>query len=160
MDVHYETVQVTTFLAYPDGHTFDLVGINKCETFPDTRKTRDLLGSIEFVINGKSILDKENIEEIEYLWGFISRMTVELCDTRSSSTLLPDHPAELWFNLKKDGQVRVGSNNGERTVETSANKEQLTKTLRLAGIEFYQKLDTLSDRFYSMELRQLEAPGY
>ncbi|WP_143101788.1 hypothetical protein [Amycolatopsis marina] len=127
---------------------------------PDTRKTKDLLGSVELTVNGKKIIDRQYIDDILLLWIDLVNVVADLREGKNTSSYYPDQPIRYWFCRSKGGRVIVGLENGGNKFETSANVEQLIEVLRLAGIMFFQKIEQISNQFYPRQLRQLNADGY
>lgn len=155
----YETIEVDTFLAYPNRDYYTLVRVNECNVLPDTRKSKDLLGSVELTVNGKKIIDRQFIDDILLLWIDLANIVVDLREGKNTSSYFPDQPIRYWFNMSKSGRVIVGLENGENKFETSANAEQLIEALRVAGVVFFQEIEQISNQFYPRQLRQLNADG-
>ncbi|WP_158888831.1 hypothetical protein [Amycolatopsis anabasis] len=113
------------------------------------------MGAIELSVDGVDIIGKAEADDVETLWAYLANMVEEFRANRNSSTLFPDQPIELSFKGIERGRVLVASTvNGERRA-APVDENELFAALTRAGGEFFDKMETMVQRFYQLERSKL-----
>ncbi|WP_134046124.1 hypothetical protein [Amycolatopsis arida] len=156
---HYETIEVETFLYFTEGFTGNSVSLAACQALPEAGKTEELPGSLELVINNKTILGRNLITDIKGLWSVIADLVASAHKGQSGSSWFTDQPARISFEVAKGERIIVTVESQKTKSAISVERRQLIQTLRQAGLDFFQTLEQLSGQAFPYQIQKLTSAG-
>jgi hypothetical protein len=134
-------IQITSYLRSADGR-FVPVG-DACDAPPDPRYIE---GAIDLSINGVTIMDTVLWDYVDQLWAYIVDMVISLREKGEASTFFPDQPIKLSFRRQNADNVLVKIEVNKIVKVATVSETELISTLRLHGLEFFDKLAKLLPR--------------
>lgn len=166
-------IEINTYIRGADGVLVEIGKYSGPPPDPDY-----IEGALELTVDGTTIIDKSMHDYIDELWAYISSMVELLVRQGHASTYFPDQPIELSFARQGASRVLVklsAPGFPERNIRgitipaspeikrvATADQEELIKSLRKHGTEFFQKMHSLFPEGpdYEDALKRLNSGGY
>lgn len=141
-------VTAGTVLWFGRGKDEHSVDIGQCDQLPQVKYGADLLGAIVLDVNGTEVLDRDLVDDIVMMWVYVANVVNEYQNGRPAKTSLPDQG--IYFSLKPlpRGQVLVSVEGAGDRRAAVADADEVLFALRLAGNEFFDKMEELTGRFW------------
>jgi hypothetical protein len=135
----------------------DFVDVLAVTELPPVHGGGDLMGAVELKIGETQVLGRQFLlADIELLWTCLARLVAGYRADGEAREFLPDQPGELRLERVAPGLVRITLDFGEVLIRKAvANEYDLLSALTAAGVEFFEKMSSLSGRGYPGDLRNL-----
>jgi hypothetical protein len=140
-----------SFLAAPGDGIYVYIEITRNDELPAKSHAQDRLGSIELVINGIAVLDRHMLDDIDTLWAHVAILIDDYRNGRKASMVFPSEQLEFSFTPIGRGQVVVASVYGGDRLAAAADEHELISVIQQAGNTYFDKMETLTQRFYAKE---------
>jgi hypothetical protein len=144
-------ISVKTFLVEHGDHNYVYVEVAELDELPSKPRGEDQLGAIELTINGVVVLQRHMLDEIDGIWGHMAMLLDDYRNGREAVMGFPSNMSKLSFGRIGRGQVVVASVWGENRIAAAADEHELLSAIQSAGYTYFDKMETLTQRFYAKE---------